>query len=365
MRLPAARALQHIRQGSLAPGYLLLGKQIYWRDRIWQALREASSQDPGSIRIAEFDLRQDSASRVIAEAQARSLFARRQLLLVRNASALLSARSGKKESLNPPATASKPADLLAAYFRDPNPDSILVLEMMDVDLDSEDWRERDKVKSRLEDFGNLCEVVLLSAPDFQAAVELVREAVAERERTISTPAAQHLVALFDRAMGPILMEIEKLCIYKEKYEKIDVKDIEILATGVVPEAQLPLTAAIGSGNPRQALEALAAVASKGVYPPLILSEVARYLRQLIVLKESRIREPQQAARLLWAAKLPAPQVILPKLLEQARHFPDQALQEGLRLVYQTELAMRSSPPDNWIVLERFVLQLMPSLRTAN
>ena len=363
MRLPAARALEHIRRGSLAPGYLLLGKQIYWRDRIWQALREAScGQD---IRIAEFDLRQDAVSRAIAEAQARSLLTRRQLLLVRNSQALLSTRSGRKESLNPPATASKAADLLVVYFRDPNPDSILVLEMMDVDLDSEDWRERDKVKSRLESFGNLCEVVLLASPDFEAAVELVREAVAERERTISTPAAQQLVALFNRDIGPILMEIEKLCIYKEKSEKIDVKDIEILAAGAVPEAQLSLTAAIGSGDPRQALEALAAAASQGVYPPLILAEVARYLRQLILLKENRVRELQQGANLLWTARLPVPPAILSKLLEQARHFPDRALLEGLRLVYQAELALRSSPPDDWIILERIVLQLMPSLHTAN
>ena len=365
MRLPAARALQQIRQGTLSAGYLLLGKQLYWRDRIWHSLREACGQDTGTVRIAEFDLRQSSPSAVIAEAQARSLLTRRQLLLVRNAQTLLSARSGGKEAASPPATATKQADLLSAYFRNPNPDSILVLEMMDVDLNSEDWREREKVKSRLESFGNLCDVVLLSAPDFAEAVELVREAVAERGRVISTKAAQQLVALFDREMGRIQMEIDKLCIYKEETGTIEVEDLDFLAAGAVAETQLPLTEAIGSGNTRQALEALAAAADRGIYVPVILAELTRYLRQLILLRENRVREPQLAAKLLWTAKLPAPQIAFPKLLEQAQHSDGKAMLQGLQLAYHTELALRSSPPDSGIILEQLVIKLIRSLHPTN
>ena len=365
MRLPAARALQRIRQGTLSPGYLLLGKQIYWRDRIWHSLREACGQDRGAVQIAEFDLRQCSWSAVIAEAQARSLLAQRQLLLVRNAQGLLSARGGGKEAASQPATATKQADLLSAYFRDPNPDSILVLEMMDVDLNSEDWREREKVKSRLESFGNRCDVILLSTPGFAEAVELVREAVAERGRAISTKAAQQLVSLLDREMGRIQMEIDKLCIYKEETGTIEVEDLDYLGAGAVVGTQLPLTEAIGSGNTPQALEALAATADRGTYPPLILAEVTRYLRQLILLRENRVREPQLAAKLLWTAKLPAPQIALPKLLEQAKHSDGKAMLQGLKLAYHTELALRSSPPDSGIILEQLVIRLIRSLHPTS
>ena len=365
MRLPPSRALEIIQAGRLSAGYLLLGKEIYWRDQIIEALRKALGTDQVAMGIAEFDLRGDSLSRVLEAASERSLLSPRQLLIVRNAQSLSSRHRGEGEGS--PARRGKGSqqpEELSAYFRDPNPDSVLVLEMMDVDLDSDDWREREKVQSRLEAFGSLCDVVLLAAPSLGEALQLVREEAAARGLTISPEAAERLVTDWNRDIGRIRMELEKLSLFDPDKTRIEAADLNLWSGVAAGAPSLPLIEAIGSGDARKALEALGEVERTGRYPPLVLLEVTRYLRQLILLKESKVRDPRQAANVLWGARLPAPQGYLPSLLEQARRFRGRSLLQALPLAYEAEVALRSSPPEDRIIMERFVLQLMRAFQSS-
>ena len=365
MRLPPSRALEIIQAGRLSAGYLLLGKEIYWRDQIIEALRKALGTDQVAMGIAEFDLREDSLSRVLEAARERSLLSPRQLLIVRNAQSLSSRHRGEGEGS--PARRGKGSqqpEELSAYFRDPNPDSVLVLEMMDVDLDSDDWREREKVKSRLEAFGSLCEVVLLAAPGLGEALQLVREETAARGLTISPEAAERLVTDWNRDIGRIRMELEKLSLFDPDKTRIEAADLNLWSGVATGAPSLPLIEAIGSGDARKALEALGEVDRTRRYPPLVLLEVTRYLRQLILLKEKKVREPRQAANILWGARLPALQSFLPSMLEQSRRFSGRSLLKALQLAYEAEVALRSSPPEDRIIMERFVLQLMKALQSS-
>ena len=366
MQLPASRALAKIQTGTIAAGYLLLGTELYWRDRICAALQAAAGLDAGSFGLAEFDFRQDSLDKVLEKAEAQNLLAPRQLLFIKNAQVLLSRRGREAEvplDKTEPQT-SRSGDL-AAYFHHPNPSSILVLEMMDVDLESDDWREKEKAKSRLETYDSAfegrCEVVLLVRPGYGEAMELVRAEAAERGRKIKPRAAELLVAAFQRNMAMIRMELEKLCLYDPEKEWIDEEDLSQTIAGAAGEAAPALTEAIGSGDAGNALEVLDSLKRSGKYPPLIIAEVARFLRQLILLKENKARDARQAAKILWEAKLGVPQSALPTLVEQARKFTGPQLLQGLKLAYDADLALRYSPPDDRLVLERFILQLMQPL----
>ena len=369
MRLSPVRALELIQAGKLSAGYLLLGKEIYWRDRIIEALRKALGAEQIAMGIAEFDLRGDSLSRVLEAARERNLLSPRQLLIVRNAQSLSSRQRKEGEGESAPARRGrlgKPShqpDDLAAYFRDPSPDSVLVLEMMDTDLDSDDWRERDKVKARLEAFGNLCDVVLLAAPRLPEAMQLVQQEAAARGLTFSPEAAERLVSEWDRNMSRIRMEIEKLSLFDPNKTQIEAEDLNRWTGSSAGAPSLPLIEAIGSGDPRKALEALGEVNRSGRYAPLVLLELTRYLRQLILLKEKKVREPRQAATVLWGARLPAPQSILPSLLEQSRKISGRRLLKSLQWAYDADVALRSSPPEDRIILEGFVLRLMEPLRS--
>lgn len=363
MQVSATRALENIQKGTLSSGYLLFGKQLYWRDRIHEALRKVFGQNGEGMGIAEFDLRQDSLGRVLEEARALNLLAPRQLLFVRNAQALGSQRRRKAGKVAAGGDSqNKATDDLSAYFLRPNPSTTLVFEMMDVDLESDDWREREKAKNRLAAFGDLCDVILLVSPNFREALELLRQETAAMKRKISLVAAEQLLAAFDRDMSRIRMELEKICLYNPEKESIGMEDLEPMVPSLAGKASTSLAEAIGSGDRQKALEILEELERSGKYPPLVVSEVARYLRQLILLKENRVRDPRQAGKVLWSAKLPAPPNVLPALLGQARNFTGAQLLHGLQLAFEADVALRSSPPREKIILERFILQLLHSRR---
>lgn len=369
MRLPAQRVLHNIEQGAVAPGYFLIGTELYWRDRICSALRKAMGLESGGFGLAEFDLRQDSLESVIEYAESPSMFAPRQLLFVKNAQNLLARRARETDAADvesSPEEPSKPStkqtkarpDTLSAYFLNPNPCSTLVFEMTDLSLESEDWRDKEKAKSRVEAFDGICDVVLMLSPTFDEAVQLVQRAAAAHGQTMTPEAAEQLVHALHRNMAAIQLEVEKLCLYDPEKGSIDSADVHRMLTTASGEVTAGLAEAIGGRDSTAALRILDALRRTGRYPPLIISEVSRYLRQLILLKESKAREPWQAARMLWDAKLGVPQGAVPGLLRQARNFSGAELLRGLELAYDADLALRCSPPDEGLILERFILRLI-------
>jgi len=371
MRLPAARALDAIQSGKLSPGYIFLGKDIYWRDRLLAALRRALGVEDAAMAVSEYDLRSDPVVRVLDAARERSLLAPRRLLIVRNAQSLGSRRRTETEgsSRRKKTPSSQPArsDALSDYFRDPNPDAVMVLEMMDVDLDTEEWRERERVQSRLESCGTLCDIVLLAAPSFSDAIRLVRDEAEARGCAISPDAAELLLAAFDRDMGRIRMELEKLSVSipeappltaKRTEGRIELEDVWRLSVGAAGGSGLPLVEALGSGDRLKALGALAEIERSGMYAPLVLLELTRYLRQLILLREQKVRDPRQASSVLWSARLPASQSLLPFLLDQSRKIKGRSLLSALQASYEAEIALRSGPPSDRVILERLVLQIV-------
>ena len=364
MQISAASALENIQKGIIPAGYLLFGKQLYWRDRIHEALRKAFGDGAAGMGIAEFDLRQDSLGRVLDEARSLNLLAPRQLLFVRNAQALGARRRRGTQGAATADAQLKASDDLSAYFLRPNPSTTLVLEMMDVDLESDDWREREKAKGRLEAFGDLCDVILLVSPNFRAAMELLQQEAAALGRKIAPAAAEQLLTAFDRDMGRIRMELEKICLYNPEKETVELEDMEAMVPALAGKASTTLVEAIGAGDRKKALEILEELERSGKYPPLVVSEVARYLRQLILLKENRVRDSRQAGKVLWSAKIPAPPNALPALLGQGRNVSGAQLLRGLQLAFEADLALRSSPPRERIVLERFILQLLRSQQST-
>ena len=177
-------------------------------------------------------------------------------------------------------------------------------------------------------------------------------------------------------MGRIRMELEKLSVASPPAPqasptspapasqeltitaKISLEDVTRLSAGLSGGSSLPLVDALGSGDPQKALEALAEVERSGRYAPLVLLEVTRYLRQLILLREKKVRDPRQASTILWSAHLPAPQGMLPSLIEQSRRTKGRHLLSALAAAYEADIALRSSPPSDRIILERFVLQFL-------
>jgi DNA polymerase III delta subunit len=349
--IPAATAVDRIRKKKLAPGYALIGRQIYWRDQVWMALREAMglADSVNGEGLVELDLKHSSLDEVIGQALSRGLWSPKQIILVRN----VGAPGGAKAK-----------EILADYFQKPNPDAVLLFEMLDVDPDSADWREKDKAKSRIETWDSICETVLLSAPDVDDAVRFVIGQAKERGFKLSGEAAELIVTLLERNMGRMASAVETLALYAVGAAEITDADVRMMlgSGGAATGGSLPV--AVGSANPQKVVEAVAELHNQSDYAPLVAGEVARYLRQLILLKEAGVRDPRQASRVLWSGKVPAPPDQMGELLRQARGFSARHLARSMRLAYRTDIALRSSPPDERALLERLVLSIMRPLLNA-
>jgi DNA polymerase III delta subunit len=203
--------------------------------------------------------------------------------------------------------------------------------------------------------------VLLSRPSIGEALELSQKEAARRGTSLSRPAAEFLVTALECNMGRITEEIEKAGLYHgERGGEISLEEVQSLASGEAG-AGLPLADAILTGEPRKILEALEGVEQKSSYLPLIVSDVTRLLRQLLVLKDGNARESGQAAKVLWGAKLPAPPNLLPGLLRLARSLSRDHLARCLELAWEAELELRSRPVSERLVVERFVLAIVGPL----
>ncbi len=53
MQISAASVLENIQKGIISAGYLLFGKQLYWRDRIHAALRKAFGAGAAGMALSE------------------------------------------------------------------------------------------------------------------------------------------------------------------------------------------------------------------------------------------------------------------------------------------------------------------------
>jgi DNA polymerase III delta subunit len=79
-------------------------------------------------------------------------------------------------------------------------------------------------------------------------------------------------------------------------------------------------------------------------------------------QQSRPRDAREAARVLWSARLPAPQPLMAELLRQARALSSKHLARCLGAALRAEVALRSSPADDRLIVERFLLEIARPLR---
>src|SRR5262249_34948122 len=154
-------------------------------------------------------------------------------------------------------------------------------------LDADDWRDKEKIRTRQEHWDDLAEIVLLASPGMAECLELIRREAGQRGRKISLQAAEHLAAKLDCGLGRIGRELEKLCLYRGDGDEISESDVEYLVGESGGRSNLSLADALSTGSSEKILNAFNESVPRGAYLPLILAEVARYLRQLLLLHESR------------------------------------------------------------------------------
>lgn len=343
-----AQLLSRIKKAAVPPAILLLGPEAYERRRILDAL--AAMFPEGSV--TQHDLADLSLAEVMDDARSLSLFASERLIRVMNAEAIVP--KGKSEEDGEAESSAASAGPLAEYLKDPTPGVVLVFEATRFDFEGDDKRRQDRV---LKFYNAVRDVVELRRYSSHEARQ-EGEALARRAGLRLDPdVLELLVDALGADIARIAVEVEKLALYAGGRE-VGMDDI----TALVPDARantiFALVNALGRRDRGRALEVLDTLSRDGEYLPLALAFLSTQFRMALVAREAGLKSAQQIQSHFTRAGVPMWSSRAEQVYQTATKFSKPQLERAMGLIYAADKGMRDTHPDDRIVMEQFIVQLV-------
>jgi len=349
-------------QGTLRPGYVLAGDEIFLLDRCRAAVIKAFvPPDLRDFCLSELDLGSTSIFEALDLAQTPSLMAPFQVIFIRNVRQLYT-RGAKKDEFA----------ALERYFRSPNPQAlvIFVADFIRIPADARrmEMDDKNRYERLTETLGQHCGMVELARVSDDDAMRWAVSTAHEAGIRLEPDAARELVDALGADMMLVASEIEKLLLYVAGKGRITLGDVETMVLGAKQRSLYELTDAISAHDRVRALALLHGLlnSSDAGEDAAIghLYMLARTFRQMLVILEKNVRDSRAIWQALWQG-FRIPPFAADDLIRQARRFKSRReLTRALRLVARADVELRSSPPDKRLVLERLVYDLAAEPRQS-
>jgi DNA polymerase-3 subunit delta len=342
-------------KGTLRPGYVLAGDELFLLDRCREAVLKAFVPvDLKDFCLSDLDLTSTPIFDVLDRAQTPSLMAPFQVIFVRNVRQLYT-RGAKKDEFA----------ALDRYFRSPNPQALLIFVAdflrIPTDIRRMEMDDKNRFERIQETLGEHCGVVELARVNEEDAMRWAVATAQAADARMEPDAARELVDALGAGMMLISSELEKLLLYTLGRGRITLGDVETMVLAAKQRSLYELTDAISSRNCARALALLHGLlnSSDAGEDAAIghLYMLARTFRQMLVILEKNVRDSRAIWQALWQG-FRMPPFAADDLIRQARRYKSRReLTRALRLIARADLELRSSPPDKRLVLERLVYDL--------
>ena len=152
-------------------------------------------------------------------------------------------------------------------------------------------------------------------------------------------------------------ELEKLALYVGSDRDVTRKDLE----SMVPEARqsgfFEFSNALARRDRARALQLLDIMSKSGMYWPMQLSLIAGLLRQALMVKELGLRSAGQIPSKLAAFGVRVWPGRARELTQIAGKFRIEELREALVALHEADRGLRSSRPDDRVILDLLVMKL--------
>src|ERR1700686_1256126 len=345
--------LARMKKGVIAPAYLFLGPEAYGRDLCRQALVDAMlAPEDREAGLAQYDLRESALPDVVEDARSLSLFAGKRVILVANAEmALPRQKAGEEEEEDTETPATGGAQSLDQYMKDPTPDVVLLFEAVRFDFEGEEKKRLERIRKF---YASVPEAVELRRYNIDDARIVAQDLAKQAGLSIDRTALDLLVEALGADVARIAIEIEKLRLYGKP-----VGDEEIATP--VPEARattiFALVNALGRRDRRRSLQILDTLTRDGEYLPLALSFLSTQFRMALVSKESGLRSAPQIQGHFTRLGVPVWGSRAEQIYQTVGKFSKEQLELGLTLIFNADRDMRSTHPDDRIVMEKFIFAL--------
>ena len=337
---------------NIHPIYFFYGPEDYLIDEEVQKLLE-HTLSPGErgMNLHLFSGEEHSGHEIVQAAQTIPMFARYRFVLVSEADHIDKVK----------------IEILLRYIEDPSPTTCLVLHAQTLGL----WKGH---LSAIERVGKVKEYPRLKG---MTLVSWMKKRMLEKGKTLTEDAAEYLVDVQGDHLQDMENTLEKIFLSVGEKKRIELSDVEGIASEVKISTVYDLMDAIGRQNLEKALEILdKTIESKTISfkkeeetskkmddpVPLLISMISKQYWGILGVKKlaSGHIGPAEISKELkmspWNVK---------KLLEQSRNFSESSLREGMIQCHQTDLSIKRGQGPKDLLIEKLVIDLCRPKRSAS
>lgn len=357
------RFVAEVKARRLAPGYVFIGDEAFFRKRCREAiLQHLVPAEVRDLSLYELDLADVELQQVLDQARTPSLIAPLQVFFIRGVKSLYG--RGKHD-----------AEFAAIedYFKDPNPDAILIFVADHVRIPADVRRmeltDRERYERIRETLGEYCRILEFAHVEENDAVKWALATADAEGVKLDSDAARELVDSLGGDMMMLANELEKLILFVGEKKRITLGEVESMVLAAKQRSFYELTDAISSRDRARALGVLDAILNAGDGDEAAIGHVymlSRTFRQMLVILERNVRDSRALWQALWQG-FRIPPFAAEDVIRQARRYKSRReLTAAIRRVARADLALRSNPPSKRLVLENLVLDLTaePNLQRA-
>jgi DNA polymerase-3 subunit delta len=339
-RMSVERLIERLASKKPVPGVTLLGTESYLREMCRSRLIETYTQEgTRDWSVTNFSAEDDSADRVIGQAQSLPMLAPRQVVLWKDVEALEQLGEKARDAA---------LECLESYLGDPAPFTILVLEAAQLD-------QRMRLFKLLSEKTLVVDCELSGEPEEREgvaalmAVEMASGSGIELDRA----AAQLLSESTNAGLARMRTEIEKLASYAGERKHITRADVAAMVVSEKRYTVWQLSEMLANGDRARALAFLESLLDEGEQPVAIVGAMAWMYRKLLEAQElGHGANAWQAARQLGMRRETAEIAV-----REARRIPREQLALGLAALAETDNRLKSGSTAPKAVMEFLVARL--------
>lgn len=241
------------------------------------------------------------------------------------------------------------------------PEFTTVLFYYDAAYTEVEYRIRTRRISELKSFGKGAKVLEFSAQGERELARWCTRHLARAGIELSAELAEYLVEYAGHSMSALRAELEKLAGYCTG--QVRKEDIELVVTRSVEIDQFELSTAIADGKYRSAMTAVGALREKRMEPLEALAGISAALTELLWAKCAQEKGVGSAAVVKDFGIKPNREFLIRRYMSRVRGVSRRYLEECLLLCTQTDLDLKRSRVDGWIIIENMIGRMM-QLRSA-
>ena len=357
------RFVADVKAGKLAPGYVFVGDEVFFRKRCREAiLQHLVPAEVRELSLYDMDLTEVELREVLDRARTPSLMSPVQVFFVRGVNTLYGRGKHDEEFA-----------AIDEYFKNPNPDALLIFVADHISIPADVRRmeltDKERYERIRETLGEFVPVLEFARVEEADAVKWAIHTASAQAVKLESDAARELVDSLGGDMMMVANELEKLVLFVGEKKRITLGDVETLVLAAKQRSFYELTDAISARDCARALAVLDAILSAGEGEEAAIGHLymlARTFRQMLVILERNVRDSRALWQALWQG-FRIPPFAAEDVIRQARRYKSRReLTSAIRRVARADLALRSNPPSKRLVLENLVLDLtaQPRLQEA-